>query len=113
MHAPVWRLFALSKEKVTGGVDLLNLLPFEKDTAEQTNRFLPLLVQEHIYYRILKFLYAAKNQRWNMRAYLRYVPVVYGVWHAYKFVATQTFRAFWPIPTYLQKGLLRPSATIL
>ena len=48
-----------------------------------------------------------------MRAYLRYVPVVYRVSHAYKFVVTHTFRVFWPILTYLRKGLLRPGSTIL
>ena len=113
VQAPVWRTFALSKEKVTGGVGLLNLLHFAKDVAQQTNRVLRLLVDENIHYRILKLLYGAKNQRWNMRAYLRYVPVVYGVWHAYKFVVTHTFRVFWPILIYLQKGLLRPGSTIL
>ena len=113
MQAPVWRPLALSKERVTRGVGLLNLLHFAKDTAQQTNRVLTLLVDKNIHYRILKLLYGARNQRWNMRAYLRYVPVVYGVWHAYKFVITQTFRVFWPILTYLRKGLLRPGSTIL
>ena len=51
VQAPVWRPFALSKEKVTGGVGLLNLLHFAKDVAQQTNRVLPLLVDIH--YRIL------------------------------------------------------------
>ena len=82
MHAAVWRPFALSKEKVTCGVGLLNLLQFAKDTSQQTNRVLPLLVHENIHYRIVKLLYAAKNQRRIMRACLQYVPVVYGVWHA-------------------------------
>ena len=68
MQALVWRPLAPSKEKVTGGVGLSNLLHFAKDTPQQTNRLLPLLVDENIYYRILKFLYGAKNQRWNMRA---------------------------------------------
>ena len=113
MQAPVWRPFALLKEKVTAGVRLSNLLQFAKDTAQQTNRGLPLLVNENIHYRILKFLYGAKNQRWNMRAYLHYVPVFYSVWHAYKYVVTHTFRVFWPILTYLRKGLLRPGSTML
>ena len=113
MQAPVWRLFALSKERVTGGVGLLNLLHIAKDGAQRTNRVLPLLVDENIHYRILKLLYGVKNQRWIMRAYLRYVPVVYGVWHAYKLVVAHTFRVFWPILTYLRKGLLRPGSTIL
>ena len=113
MQAPVWRPLALSKEKVTGSVGQLNLLHFAKDTAQQTNRVLPLLVVGNIHYRMLKFLYSAKNQRWNMRAYLRYVPVGYGVWHALKFVVTHTFRFLWPILTYLRKDLLRPGSTIL
>ena len=79
VQAPVWRSFALSKEKVTCGVGHLNLLQFAKDTAQHTNRVLPLLVDEKVHYKILKLLYGAKNQRWNMRAYLRYVLVVYGV----------------------------------
>ena len=113
LQATVWRLFALLKENVTGGVGLLNLLQFAKDTTQQTNRVLPLLVDENIHYRILRFLYGAKNQRLDMRAYLRYVPVVYGVWHAYKFVVTHTFRVIWPILTNLWEGLLRPGSTIL
>ena len=48
-----------------------------------------------------------------MRAYLQHVPVFYGVWHAYNFVVTQTFRVFWPILPYLPTGLLRHGSTIL
>ena len=113
VHAPVCRPFALSKEKVRGGVGLLNLLQFAKDTAQQTNTVLPLLADENIHYKILKLLYGTKNQRWNMRAYLRHIPIVYGVWHAYQFVVTQTSRVFWPILTYLRKGLLQRGSTIL
>ena len=113
VQAPVSRLLALSKEKVTGGVGLLNLLHFAKDAAQQTNRVLPVLVDENIHDTILKLLYGANNERWNMRAYLCYMPVVHGVWHAYKFVVTHTFRVFWPIRTYLRKGLVRPGSTIL
>ena len=44
VQSPVWRPFALSKEKVTCGVRLLNWLHLAKDTAQQTHRGLPLLV---------------------------------------------------------------------
>ena len=61
MQTPVWCLFALSKEKVTGGLGLLNFLQFAKDTTQQTNRVSPMLVDENIDYTILKLLYGAKN----------------------------------------------------
>ena len=107
-QAPLWCPFALPKEKITCSVGVLTLLQFAEDTAQQTNSVLPLLVDENIHYRILKLFYWAENQRWNMPAYLQYVPVVYGVWHAYKCVVTQTSRVFWPVLTYLQKCLPRP-----
>ena len=113
VQAPVWRPFALSKEEVTGGVGLLNLLQFARDTAQQTNRVLPQLADQTIHYRILTFLYGAKTQQRNICGYLHYVPVVYGVWHVYKYVVTHTFRVFWPILIYLRKGLLPPGSTIL
>ena len=93
MQAPVWRPFALSTEKVTCGLCLLNLLHLATDAARQTNRVLALLVEKNIHYRILQLLYWAKNLLWNMPAYLGYVPVVYGV-RAYKFLVTHTFRVF-------------------
>ena len=89
VQAPLWRPFALSKEKVIGGVGLSNLLQFAKDAAQQTNRVLPLLFDESIHYRMLNLLYGA-NQQANRCAYLRYVPLVYSVWHAYKYVVTHT-----------------------
>ena len=49
VQAPVCSPFALSKEKVTGGVGLFNFLQFAKDTAQQTKRVLPLLVDENIH----------------------------------------------------------------
>ena len=58
-------------------------------------------------------LYGAKDKQWNVRAYLCHVPVVYDVWHAYKLFVSHTYRVFWPILTYLRKGLLRPCSTIL
>ena len=88
--APVCRF----KRKANLRCRSVNLLQLVNDILQQTNRVLPLLVDENIHYTILKLLYGAKNQRWNMRAYLRYAPVAYGVWRAYKFVVTQTFRVF-------------------
>ena len=45
----MWSPFALSIEKVTGRVGLLNLLHFANDGAQQTNRVLQLLVDQNIH----------------------------------------------------------------
>ena len=113
LQAPVLRQFVLSKEKVTADVGQCTLLQFAKDRAQQTNRRLALLVDKNIHCSIMKLLYGAESQRWNMRAHLRHVPLTYSVWDAYKFVVTGTFRVFWPSPTYLQKGMLCPGSTTL
>ena len=48
MQAMVWPLFALSKEKVTCGIGLLNLLQFAQDTAQQTNRPKPMVFSKSV-----------------------------------------------------------------
>ena len=57
-------------------------------------------------------MYAEKTTGWNVRLFLRYDPISYGFWHAYKFCVTQTFRSFWPIVTFVPKGLLRSGKTV-
>ena len=58
-------------------------------------------------------MYRAKKQRWNMRAYLRHIPVAYCVCHSYRFVVKHNLWVFLPILTYQQQGLLSPGSTLL
>ena len=55
---------------------------------------LPLLVDENIAYRIQKLCYAEPMQRWDVRGALQQLPVLYGVWHPYKYVLTLVHRRF-------------------
>ena len=48
VQAIMWPLFALSKEKVTCGIGLLNLLQFAQDTAQQTNRPKPMVFPKSV-----------------------------------------------------------------
>ena len=107
------RPFALSNERVTGAVGLLNLLQVAKDPAQQTNRILPPLFDENIYYRILKFLYGVKNQRWNMRTYLRYEPVVYVFGMPTSLLLHTRFGCSGLFQVTYINLLLRPGSTIL
>ena len=109
---PHWGPLGLSKDKVSGNVSLLNLLPFTRDLAQHTRPVLPVLCDENIHYRICKMMYGEKTTSWNVRLFLRSHPVLYGFWRAYKFCVTQTFRSFWPIVTFFRKGLLRRGDTV-
>ena len=109
---PHWRPLCLSKEKVSGKVSLLNLFQFTRDLAQHTRPAVPILCDENIHYRICKMMYGEKTMGWNVRLFLRSHPILYGLWHAYKFCVTQTFRSFWPIVTFFRKGLLRSGDTV-
>ena len=61
VQAPVWRPFALSKERVTGYFGLLDLMQCAKDPAQQTNRVLPLMVDKKVHYRVRKLFYGAEK----------------------------------------------------
>ena len=91
----------------------VTVVVFREGHSTTDKKVLPLLVDENIHYRILKLLHGAKTERWIMSAYMRHVPIVYGVWHAYRIDVTQTFRVFSPIRTNVRRGLLRPGSTIL
>ena len=109
-----WRPLCLSKEKVSSNVSLLNLLQFIRDLAQNTRPVVPVFCAENIHYRICKMMHGGKKNCWNVRVFLRSPPIyiLYGFWHAYKFCVTQTFRSFWPIVTFLCKGLLRSGETV-
>ena len=109
---PHWRPLCLSQEKVSGNVSLLNLLQFTRDLVQHTRPVLPVLCDENIHYRIGKMMYGEKTTGCNVRLFLRSHPILYGFWHAYKFCVTQTFRSFWPIMTFVRKGLLRSGDTV-
>ena len=109
---PHWRPLCLSKEKVSGNVSLLNLLQLTRDLAQHTGPVVPVLCAENIHYRICKMMYGEKPTGWNVRLFLRSHPILYGLWHTYKFCVTQTFRSFWLIVTFFRKGLLRGRDTV-
>ena len=53
-----------------------------------------------------------KKKQAGMSGFFWSHPILYGFRHAYKICVTQTFRSFWPIVTFLRKGLLRSGDTV-
>lgn len=112
VQPPSWKPLTITDEKVGDTVGLVNVLDFTTTLVKHTNNALPLLVDENIHYRILKMLYGNKTTQWRVGVKLAKVPLVYGVWHAYKFCVTQTFRSFWPLLTYFRFGTLAPKVQV-
>lgn len=109
---PQWRPLHLSGEQISGTTGLVNVLQWLHDNRTHTSGVFPLLVDENIHYRVLKLLYGDQMARWDVPSKLRYIPLVYGVWHAYKYAVTVVFRKFLPFLSYLRYGTLPSGKTV-
>ena len=71
-----------------------------------------MLADENIHYCVLKLLYGDQMARWDVPSKLRYIPLVYSVWHAYKYAVTVVCRRFMPFISYVRYGTLRAGNTV-
>ena len=97
-----WRPLSLTEQNVSSTEDLLKLLDAVRGLQQRTGHQLPMLVDENIHYRVLRMLYAADFSPWDMHRYLCDVPLLYGVWHAYKHTMTVVYRTFLPVLGHLE-----------
>ena len=97
-----WRPWNLAQQQVSSNPDLLSLLLDVCDVQKHSRHVLPLLVDENIHYRILRLMYSSSLRRWDVAHVLRKVPVVFGVWHAYKHTLLVVHRAFFPVLAQLE-----------
>eukprot|EP00667_Euglena_gracilis_P020534 EG_transcript_22263 len=102
MRSLRWRPFSLTEQTVSSNRDLLQLLETVLQLQARSGRQLPLLVDENIHYRILRLLYSAPALRFRMGEHLANVPLLYGIWHAYKHTVTVVYRAFFPVLAHLE-----------
>ena len=97
-----WRPLSLTEQTVSANLDLLGILESVRDLQRRTTRQLPLLVDENIHYRVLRLMYSTTFAAYDMRRYLADVPLVYGIWHAYKHTLLVVFRAYLPVLVHLE-----------
>ena len=69
-----------------------------------TNHCVPLLVDVKIHFALLKLCYGAAYVPWNVPQLLLVSPLVYGVWHSYKYYVELIYRAFLPFLKLLGQG---------
>ena len=83
-------------------LELLEVLEGVRQLQQHCGQVTPLLVDEKVHYSILKMLYSKGWQRWDLRGWLGQVPLLYGLWHAYKQVVHLVYRTFFPIISLLE-----------
>ena len=99
----------MSQLQVGSNDDLVLLLMDAVDLQQRSGHTLPLLVDENIHYRVAKMLYGSPYRKWAVGGLLREVPLLYGVWHAYKHTLTVVYRTFFAVLAHLDCNGQPPS----
>lgn len=92
----------LSEYTTSGQVDLLELVQELRQLQASTGFCAPLLVDENIHYRLLKLMHGTATAGYDFRQWMCSLPVLYGVWHPYKFCLCAVYRVFFPIFALLE-----------
>ena len=63
---------------------------------------MPMLVDMNIHYRLLKLMHGSSTANFDFGLWMFSIPVVYGVWHPYKYCVLAVYRCFFPIFVLLE-----------
>jgi hypothetical protein len=96
-----WLPYNVSELQVGSNDDLVLLLLDVVDLQEHSGHSLPLLLDENIHYRVARMLYGKPYVHWAVGGLLREVPLLYGVWHAYKHTLTIVYRTYFAVLAHL------------
>ena len=105
-------MFFLSEYTTSGQLDLLQLLSEVRVVQRHTRKNLPLLVDENIYYRVFKLMHGISTAGFDVAQWLCSVPLIYGVWHPYKYCLLAVYRAFFPIFVLLETTCSDPGKLV-
>ena len=98
-----WRPFLLSHLKCGSHVELLEFVRGLECLQVKTRRTVPFLIDMKIFYALLKMSFGASYAPWHVDQFLLGHPLLYGVWHPYKYCVEITYKAFAPIQ-FLEQG---------
>ena len=83
-----------------------------QDLQQESGRPLALLVDMKIHYQICKLCYSPSYVPFDLGS-LNRLPIVYGIWHAYKYCVAVTWCKFLPLCTFLNAGSLEPGSVVV
>ena len=99
-----WRPFLLSYLKCRSHVELLELVGRLECLQLKTRRTVLFLIDTKIFYALLKMSFGASYAPWHVDQFLLGHPLLYGVWHKYKYSVEITHKTFAPIIKFLVQG---------
>ena len=94
----------LSDLKCGSHVELLEFVRGLECLQVKTRRTVPFLIDMKIFYALLKMSFGASYAPWHVDQFLFGHPLLYGVWHPYKYSVEITYKAFAPIIKFLEQG---------
>ena len=92
--------------------DLAQILKFVVSLQQKSNRVLPMWIDMKIFYSVAKMVYYSTYDVYKLHNILRYCPMVYGVWHAYKCCCEAVYRKFFSLCTFLSSGPHSPDTYV-
>ena len=99
-----WRRFLLSHVKCESHVALLEFVRGLECLQVKTRRILPFLIDMKIFYALVKMSFGASYAPWHIDQFPLGHPLLYGVWHPYKYSVELTYKAFAPIIKFFEQG---------
>ena len=99
-----WMPFLLLHLKCESHVELLDFVRGLECLQVRTRQTVPFLIDMKIFYALLKMLFGASYAPWHVDLFLLGHPLLYGVWHPYKYSVQITYKAFAPIVKFLEQG---------
>ena len=99
-RSPFW----LSHLKCGSLVELLEFVRGLECLQVKTRRTVPFLIDMKMFYALLKMSFGASYAPWHVDQFLLGHPLLYGVFHPYKYLVELTHKAFAPIIKFLEHG---------
>ena len=99
-----WRRFLLLHLKHGSHVELLEFVGGLECLQVKTGRTVPFVIDMKLFYALLKTLFRASYAPWHVDQFLSGHPLLYNVWHPYKYYVEITYEAFAPITQFLEQG---------
>ena len=107
-----WTPLTLEEQAPGNQKDLVELLQLSDEFRQQSTGQLPVLMDENIWLRLMKFMYSEAYKNIDVRTGMKDFILIYGVWHAYKFVFHHLYRTFFSVFLYLDRGDVQPGTDV-